>query len=466
MQQFLHENFLLQNEAGRELYHDYAKHLPIIDYHSHLSPTAIAQNQKFQNLTQIWLEGDHYKWRAMRALGIDECYITGQGLDADKFYKWAEAVPQTIRNPLFHWTHLELKNYFGVNEWLNPETAEGIYKHCNEQLNSEGFGVLGLLNKMKVEVVCTTDGIFDDLEDHQSAAKNISCVTMLPTFRPDDVLGIEQPAEFKNAIAKLALKTANEIKNLDDLLAAIQSRIDYFHAKGARLADHGLAQLYGDEFHPAAVEKSFQRALQGKAITPEEIKAYQAMILFHLAQMYHDKGWVQQFHIGALRNVNSRQTTSLGKDTGFDTIGDANHALQMARFFDRLEMKGKLTKTIVYNLNPRDNAVFAAMVSNFNDGSIRGKMQFGAAWWFLDTKDGMEKQLNTLSNIGLLSNFVGMLTDSRSFLSFPRHEYFRRILCNLIGKDIENGELPYDLKWIGKIVENICYYNAKSYFNF
>ncbi len=466
MQQFLHENFLLKNDAGRELYHEYAKRLPIIDYHNHLSPSAISQNHKFKNLTRIWLNEDHYKWRAMRAMGIDEKYITGTASDDEKFMKWAEVVPQTIRNPLFHWTHLELKNYFGIHDILSPKTAKTIYNSCNDQLNSEGFEVIGLLNKMNVEVICTTDRITDTLSDHQSFASQHQDIKMLPTFRPDDILEIDHPVSFAKSIGQLSTMTGINVTSIESLLSAIQMRVDFFHTNGGRLADHGLEEIYVADFDRLKVEKSFQKTLNGDEISNEESLAYKSMILFHLGEMYHDKQWVQQFHIGAMRNVNSKQTQLLGKDTGFDTMGDTNHAWALGKFLDKLAAKGKLAKTIVYNINPKDNASFAAMVSNFNDGSVKGKMQFGAAWWFLDTKEGMENQLNTLSNIGLLSNFIGMLTDSRSFLSFPRHEYFRRILCNVIGNDIENGELPYDIDWIGEIVQNICYYNAKEYFNF
>ena len=464
MRNFLNDDFLLQNKTAEILYHDFAKSLPIIDYHCHLPPQEIAENKNFDNLTKIWLDGDHYKWRAMRTFGVPEAYITGDEDDYTKFEKWAGAVPYTIRNPLFHWTHLELKNYFGIEELLTPETAAAIYNECTEKLLTADYSTNALLKKMNVEVVCTTDDPIDDLGFHKKV--NSDHFKMFPAFRPDKVLAVENTTGFNEYISKLAAAADVEINDMDSLLQALQSRVDYFHSQGARVSDHGLEHIYSDDFTLQSVNNTLKDALSSKPIEDSSAREFKSAILYYLGQMYYDKGWVQQFHLGALRNVSSRQKRLLGADTGFDSIGDFDQAGALARFLDRLDADNKLAKTILYNLNPRDNEVMATMTGNFNDGSTRGKMQFGSAWWFLDTKDGMEKQLNSLSNLGLLSCFIGMLTDSRSFLSFPRHEYFRRILCNLIGKDVENGELPDDTKWLGSIVSDICYNNAKQYFDF
>ncbi len=464
MKNFLDDNFLLQTKTAEILYHDYARKLPIIDYHCHLSPQEIAEDKSFDNLTEIWLNGDHYKWRAMRTFGVDEQYITGNKDDFEKFEKWAATVPNTIRNPLFHWTHLELKNYFGIDTLLTPQTASDVYNNCSGQLQTSGYSTNALLKKMNVETVCTTDDPIDNLCFHRQV--NAEHFSMFPAFRPDRVLGIENVNDFNEYIQKLSEASQTGINGLDDLLEALQKRVDFFHEQGARLSDHGLEHIYSEDFTEKSVDATLKTALSSGQIEPSKALEYKSAILYHLGQMYYDKGWVQQFHLGALRNVSSRQLRSLGGDAGVDSIGDFDQARSLAKFLDRLDAGNKLAKTILYNLNPRDNEVMATMVGNFNDGSIRGKIQFGAAWWFLDTKDGMEKQLNALSNLGLLSCFVGMLTDSRSFLSFPRHEYFRRILCNLIGNDVENGELPNDTKWLGEIVSNICYHNAKQYFDF
>ncbi|MCG8321486.1 MAG: glucuronate isomerase [Cytophagales bacterium] len=464
MRNFLDDNFLLQNKTAEILYHDFAKSLPIIDYHCHLPPQEIAEDKNFDNLTGIWLDGDHYKWRAMRTFGIPEAYITGDKDDYSKFEKWAATVPYTIRNPLFHWTHLELKNYFGIEKLLTPETAASIYEECTQKLGAEDYSTNALLKKMKVEVVCTTDDPTDNLCYHQAPGSDH--FKMFPAFRPDKALAIENARDFNRYIQKLSAAADMEIKDLDGLLEALQRRVDYFHTQGARLSDHGLEYVYSNDFTLGSANNTFKSVLASKDVGEPEALEFKSAVLYHLGQMYADKGWVQQFHLGALRNVSSRQQQLLGPDTGFDSIGDFDQAKALAVFLDRLDANNKLAKTILYNLNPRDNEVMATMIGNFNDGSSRGKMQFGSAWWFLDTKDGMEKQLNSLSNLGLLSCFVGMLTDSRSFLSYPRHEYFRRILCNLLGKDVENGELPDDTKWLGEIVSDICYHNAKSYFNF
>jgi len=462
---FLGDNFLLENTTAEILYHEYAKQQPIIDYHNHLSPKEIAEDKQFKNLTEIWLYGDHYKWRAMRAFGISEKYITGDASDSEKFEKWAETVPFTIRNPLYHWTHLELQRYFGLTDLLSPKSANAIYKHCADLLQTKEYSTRGLLRKMNVKVVCTTDDPIDDLRYHQQTKKEGMDIKMLPAFRPDKAILI-QGVGFKEYIAKLGKAADINITSFQDLWNALSQRMDFFHAHGCRLADHGLEQVYAEKFTSRGVNAIFQKRLAGKKVTNKEAKTFMSAILYHLGCAYAEKRWVQQFHLGALRNNNTRLLSELGPDTGFDSMGDFEQASALSKLWNRLDTENKLAKTIVYNLNPRDNEVMATMIGNFNDGSVRGKMQYGSAWWFLDQKDGMEKQLNSLSNMGLLSCFIGMLTDSRSFLSFPRHEYFRRLLCNLIGKDVHNGELPNDTKWLGGIVADICYNNARNYFDF
>ncbi len=463
---FMDENFLLKGKFAQLLYHNYAKQLPIIDYHCHLSPKDIAEDRQFDNITQVWLAGDHYKWRGMRTLGVNEKYITGDASDKEKFLKWAEAVPYTMRNPLYHWTHLELQRYFGINELLTAENGEAIYEQATQLLQQPEYSTRGLLKKMNVEIVCTTDDPVDNLEHHVRAAQEGIEPKLFPAFRPDKAYAVEDAVSFLNYLEKLAGVTGIQIKHYSDLLQALQNRVDYFHEHGGRLSDHGLEQLYYFEENEMDIEQLFLRLSQGKALSQQEIAYFKFLTLSHLCKMYHAKGWTQQFHVGALRNTNERMLRILGPDTGFDSIGDFSQARALAKFLNHLDSTDQLTKTILYNLNPSDNEVMATMVGNFNDGSIKGKVQFGSAWWLLDQKDGMEKQINALSNMGILSCFVGMLTDSRSFLSFPRHEYFRRILCNLIGEDVENGELPADEAWLGKMVSDICYYNAKEYFNF
>jgi glucuronate isomerase len=462
---FLDDNFLLENRTAEILYHEYAAKQPIIDYHNHLPPDEIAADKKFDNLTAVWLNGDHYKWRAMRTMGVPERYITGDASDFEKFQKWAETVPFTIRNPLFHWTHLELKRYFGITDLLTPKTAEKIYHQCSELLNTDAYSTRNLLRKMNVEVVCSTDDPVDDLRFHQQVKQEGMDIKMLPAFRPDKAILIEKES-FPAYIQKLGEVAGTDIQSFDDLLQALQDRADFFDKNGCKISDHGLEQVYAEEFTEHEVNAIFKKRMAGLPVMPEEARKFMSAILYHLGCMYAEKGWVQQFHLGALRNNSARMMRQLGPDTGFDSIGDFEQAAALAKFLDRLDSENKLAKTILYNLNPRDNEVMTTMIGNFNDGSTRGKMQFGSAWWFLDQKDGMEKQLNALSNMGLLSCFIGMLTDSRSFLSFPRHEYFRRLLCNLIGRDVHNGELPDDTKWLGGIVEDICYKNAKQYFGF
>jgi glucuronate isomerase len=464
---FLHEDFLLKSEFAKTLYHQYAKDLPIIDYHCHLPPQDIARNRQFENLTKIWLEGDHYKWRAMRTLGIDEKYITGDASDKEKFNKWAYTVPYTLRNPLYHWTHLELSRYFKLNTLVNPETAEDIYTAATGTLQHPEYSARGILQKMNVEVVCTTDDPTDSLEHHQKIKADKFSIKILPTFRPDKAYAVESPEVYNAYLDKLSKLTGIEMTTFTSLLQALQNRVDYFHQNGCRLSDHGLEQLYYPErkevHNPDILFKSLR---DNKALGTEQINYFKFTVLLELGRMYHAKGWTQQYHLGALRNTNVRMLGKLGPDTGFDSIGDFQQSVALAKFLNELDSTNQLTKTILYNLNPGNNEVMATMIGNFNDGSSKGKIQFGSAWWFLDQKDGMEKQINALSNLGLLSCFIGMLTDSRSFMSYPRHEYFRRILCNIIGQDVENQELPKDEKWLGKIVSDICYYNAKSYFNF
>ena len=462
---FIHEDFLLQTSFARRLYHDYAKDLPIIDYHNHLSPSKIAEDYKFENISQVWLYGDHYKWRAMRTLGIDEKYITGNASDLEKFMKWGGTVPYTVRNPLYHWTHLELKRYFNIDVLLDQNNAEEIYNTCSEHLQSPDYSTLGLLEKMKVEVVCTTDDPLDTLEYHKKASKNDG-LKLMPAFRPDKAYAVENTTAFLEYLGKLEGVINAPIHSYPDLLDALESRINYFHENGCRLADHGLDYLPFYKGGTFNASKIFSTLKNGVSLNLDEIAYFKSDMLKFLSKCYHKKGWVQQFHLGALRNNNQRMLQQLGPDTGFDSIGDFSQANSLSNFLDYLDSTDELCRTIIYNLNPADNEVIAAMIGNFNDGSVKGKIQFGSAWWFLDQKDGMEKQLNSLSNIGLLSCFVGMLTDSRSFLSFPRHEYFRRVLCNLIGNDVANGELPEDEKWLGKIVSDICYHNAKAYFPF
>ncbi len=467
MKEFLGDEFLLETESAVRLYMDYAESLPIIDYHNHLSSGDIAEDRSFKNLTQIWLEGDHYKWRAMRANGIDEHFITGDASDFEKFQKWAEAVPYTVRNPLYHWTHLELKRYFGVEKLLTADTAEEIYNACSEMLQSPEYSTRSLLQKMNVEVLCTTDDPADDLHFHSKLHEEDFEVRVLPAFRPDGILTAEDSGLLAGYIGKLEEVTGEPIGTLIDLLNTIKSRLNYFHEAGCRLSDHGLEQMPAEKFDFNEVSIEFNRWRSGgNEMTLNVQKQFNSLLLHQLATWYHDKGWVQQFHLGAIRNNNTRLMETVGADAGCDSIGDFEQAQCLSTFLNRLDLKKSLAKTILYNLNPGDNEVFASMAGNFQGGGIVGKVQWGSAWWFLDQKDGIERQLDTLSNLGLLSRFIGMLTDSRSFLSFPRHEYFRRILCNLIGRDIENGKLPDDKVWLGKIIQDICYYNAKNYFEF
>jgi glucuronate isomerase len=467
MKHFVTEDFLLTNDFAQKLYHEYAKDLPIIDYHCHLSPQDIANNRQFETITKVWLEGDHYKWRAMRTLGINEKYITGNASDEDKFKQWAYAVPYTLRNPLYHWTHLELKRYFNVDDLLTENTADKVYKNSNEQLKSSSHNTRSLLTGMKVEVICTTDDPADSLEHHQKIKKDNFSITILPTFRPDKAFAVENPDIYIAYLEKLSSASGMAINSFDKLIAALENRIEFFHSLGCKLSDHGLEQLYyPDNKQAYNINTLFSKLQKKETLERGEIHFFKYAVLIELGRLYHKKGWTQQYHLGALRNTNERMLRVLGPDTGFDSIGDFTQSVALSKFLNELDSTDQLAKTILYNLNPADNEVMGTMIGNFNDGSTKGKIQFGSAWWFLDQKDGMEKQINALSNLGLLSCFIGMLTDSRSFLSYPRHEYFRRILCNLIGKDVANGELPADEKWLGKIVSDICYHNAKAYFKF
>jgi glucuronate isomerase len=465
MKKFLDENFLLQNKAAQQLYHGYAKDMPIIDYHCHLPPDQIAADINFENLTQVWLYGDHYKWRAMRTNGVQESYCTGDKPDFEKFQKWAQTVPYTLRNPLYHWTHLELQRYFNVYELLNEDTAEKIYEECSARLQTPEFSVRNLLRRMNVKVVGTTDDPTDSLEHHQKIKQDGFEIRILPSFRPDKAMNVDDASAFNAYLSKLESASDTNIASYTDYLNALKNRHDYFASMGCSVSDHGLEQIYAEEYTQAEVESIFTKARSGKDLSLEERLKFKSAMLEIFAVWDHEKGWVQQYHLGALRNNNSRMMKLLGPDTGWDSIGDFSQGRALAKFLDRLDRNDQLAKTILYNLNPADNDLMATMIGNFNDGSVAGKIQFGSGWWFLDQKDGMIKQMNALANMGLLSRFVGMLTDSRSFLSYPRHEYFRRILCNLFGEEIENGELPSDLPWTGKIVQDICYYNASNYFN-
>jgi len=460
------DNFILQNSMAEYLYHEHAKKMPIIDYHSHLITQQIAENKKFENITQPWLYGDHYKWRAMRTNGVDEKYCTGDASDWEKFEKWAETVPNTLRNPLFHWTHLELKGYFGISEILNPSSAKSIFDKASQMLQNDNFSVQGLLKKMNVEIVCTTDDPIDNLQYHSAIAGSNAETKVYPTWRPDKAMAVENTKAYNNYVNQLAEVSGVNINSYSTLLEALQKRHDFFHKIGCRLSDHGIENFYAEQYTQSEIDNIFKKVKSNGVLTKEEILKFKSAALYDFAIMDHAKGWTQQFHFGAMRNNSSRMFKKLGADVGFDSIGDYSVASPMSRFLDKLDTDNKLTKTILYNLNPADNEVIATMLGNFQDGSIPGKIQFGSGWWFLDQKDGMTKQINALSNLGLLSRFVGMLTDSRSFLSYSRHEYFRRILCNLLGNDVENGEIPNDKALLGSMVENICYYNAKNYFKF
>lgn len=464
MKKFLDEQFLLNTKTAQLLFHDYAAAMPIIDYHCHLPPQQIAENTQFDNITQVWLNGDHYKWRAMRTNGVHESYITGDKPDREKFRKWAETVPYTLRNPLYHWTHLELQRYFGITELLNGDNADRIFDETAEKLKSPEYRVRGLLKRMNVKVICTTDDPLDTLDHHRSLVEEGYELRVYPAFRPDAAMDLSDTAKFNGYVSRLALAVNRPISHFSDFVGALKERHEFFAAMGCRVSDHGLEEIYAEEYTPDTIERIFITALERNGVSEYEHKQFKSAMLHLFAQWDAEKGWVQQFHLGALRNNNTRMMRQLGPDTGWDSIGDFSQGKALATFLDRLDRSDQLAKTILYNLNPADNELMATMIGNFNDGSLPGKIQFGSAWWFLDQKDGMTKQINALSNMGLLSRFVGMLTDSRSFLSFPRHEYFRRLLCDLFGTEIENGELPNDVDWIGQVIKDICYNNASRYF--
>jgi glucuronate isomerase len=465
MKQFLNENFLLSNATAQRLYHEYAKDMPIIDYHNHLPPNEVAEDKNFENITKVWLYGDHYKWRAMRINGVEEGYITGDKTDWEKFRAWAATVPYTLRNPLYHWTHLELQRYFDVHDILNADTAKKVYDETSAKLQTKEFSVRGLLEKMNVKLICTTDDPVDNLEYHQQIKKDNWSTKVLPAFRPDKAMNVDDVTTFNNYLTGLEKAADVSISTYNDYLAALKKRHEYFAANHCSVSDHGLEEIYAEDYTATEVAGIFAKIRSGGALTLEENRKFKSAMLVTFAEWDWEKGFVQQYHLGALRNNNSRMLKQLGPDTGWDSVGDFSQAKALAKFLDRLDRDNKLAKTIIYNLNPADNELFATMIGNFNDGTAVGKIQWGSSWWFLDQKDGMTKQINALSNMGLLSRFIGMLTDSRSFLSFPRHEYFRRLLCNLFGEEIENGELPNDIEWIGKVIQDICFKNAKNYFN-
>ncbi len=468
MKPFLSEDFLLHTETAKILYHQFARDMPILDYHCHLAVEDIARDRNFDNLTQIWLNGDHYKWRAMRANGIAERFITGDATDYEKFETWAATVPKTLRNPLYLWTHLELKRCFGISDKvLNPDTAREIYDTCTEMLQTEEFSTRNILRQMNVKLLCTTDDPVDDLSYHLELSRDQSFeIKVLPAFRPDKAMALETPGTFNRWVNQLEDAADVDIADYESFLEALLQRHDFFHRMGCRLSDHGLEHPYAENFSAEDIARIFVKVRNGQTPEHREVLQFKSAILLELAKMDADKNWVQQYHLSALRNVNTRALKVLGPDTGYDTMGDAEIARPLAKFLDILDREYKLAKTIFYNLNPRDNDLIAAMIGNFQDGTVPGKIQIGSAWWFNDQKHGIERQLDALSNSGLLSRFVGMLTDSRSFLSYPRHEYFRRILCNLLGNDVENGELPDDMGLIGSMVKDICYKNAVNYFGF
>ncbi len=465
MKDFLDKDFLLKTPTAKRLFHDYAADMPIIDYHCHLSPKDIAEDRIFNNIAEVWLHGDHYKWRAMRTNGIHESYCTGDKTDFEKFEQWAATVPYTMRNPLYHWTHMELQRYFNVTEQLSPANAKAVYEHCNALLQTKEFSVRNLLRKMKVKLVCTTDDPVDSLEYHRAMQEEGADIKMVPAFRPDMAMNVGNTESFLQYVKKVEAASGMQVHTFDDYLMALKNRHDFFAQMGCRVSDHGLEEIYADEYTAEEIIIIFERLLKGETLCLRCQRQFKSAMLVHFAEWDHEKGWVQQFHLGALRNNNTRMLNQLGPDTGWDSIGTFDQGKALSTFLNGLDTRNKLTKTILYNLNPADNEVLATMVGNFNDGSVAGKIQFGSGWWFLDQKDGIIKQLNALSNMGLLSRFVGMLTDSRSFLSFPRHEYFRRILCDLIGTEVEEGELPNDIEWLGKMVQDICYNNNVNYFN-
>lgn len=465
MKPFIHENFLLGNKTATELYHKYSENQPIIDFHCHLSPAMIYEDRQFKNLTEAWLEGDHYKWRAMRTNGINENYCTGNATNIEKFMKWAETVPATVGNPLYHWTHLELARYFNITDLLSPSTAKGMYEKTSTLLQTKEFSTRSLIRKMKVKVICTTDDPTDNLEDHLKLKESFE-IPVLPTFRPDNVTKTEDPAKFRSYILKLELANGAGISNFEALIEALDKRHKFFHEIGCRLSDHGLERFYFAPFTLAAIDRIFKDLLQGNPISLEDSEKYKTAVLLELCKMNHKRGWTQQFHVGAMRNNNERMFRQMGPDTGWDSIGVAQDPVKISKFLNELDNQDQLTKTILYNLNPSDNEMMITMAGNFNDGSSAVKVQYGPAWWFLDQKSGMEKHLKDLEALGLLRRFIGMVTDSRSFLSYPRHEYFRRLVCNFIGEEVEKGLIPDNEDLLKPLIEGISYRNAKEYFGF
>jgi len=463
---FITEDFLLTTRAARRLYHEYAEAEPIFDFHCHLPPNDIARNRQFNNLFEIWLEGDHYKWRAMRSNGVPERFCTGDASPFEKFMAWARTVPYTLRNPLYHWTHLELKRYFGIDELLDETSADRIWKKANAKLARPELTTQGILKKFNVKAVCTTDDPADSLEAHRAFAAQGHPTRMVPAFRPDKALTVDRPALFSQWVDRLAEAAGVDINNFSAFLAALDKRHEFFHLQGCRLSDHGLNHCFADFCSEKVAAAIFDKARRGEQVSPGEHAQFASFMMEFFGQLNARRGWVMQLHLGAMRNNNTRMFNMLGPDTGFDSIGDWPQAAALAAFLDRLDQQNALPKTIIYNLNPADNYVFGTMLGNFQDGTVPGKIQFGSGWWFLDQKEGMEWQMNALSNLGLLSRFVGMVTDSRSFMSFPRHEYFRRVLCNLVGQDMENGLLPRDFDLVGGMVRNICYRNAFEHLNF
>ncbi len=460
---FIHDDFLLSTKAARRLYHDFAKDEPVLDYHNHLPPKDIADDRQFGNLFDIWLAGDHYKWRAMRANGVAEELVTGSAEPRDKFMAWARTAPHTLRNPLYHWTHLELKRYFGIDELLDESTAGRIWDQTCEQLAQPGNSARGILRRFKVRALCTTDDPVDDLVHHRKCAADGFEVGVYPTFRPDKALTVHQPETWNAWCDALSAASGIEVKNYASLLDALAQRHDFFHSVGGRLSDHGLNYCHASFISDSEAERIFQKARSGTAATAQEQDQFASNIMLHVGRLNAAKGWTMQLHLGPVRNNNSRLARQVGADVGCDSIGDWPQAERLSRFLDRLDTENALPKTVLYNVNPSANFVFGTMAGNYADGSMPGKMQFGSGWWFLDQKEGMEWQINALSNLGLLSRFIGMLTDSRSFMSFPRHEYFRRTLCNLLGRDIESGEIPADYDLVGGMVRNICFANVKAY---
>ncbi len=466
MKPFIHDDFILQTETAKRLYHDFAETMPIIDYHCHLSPQEIAEDKRWETLTQIWLGGDHYKWRAMRSNGITEEYCTGDADDWSKFEKWVETLEACYKNPLFHWSHLELSRYFGIDDILTLDNAREVYDKCNALLASPDFSARGLIRKSGVKVICTTDDPIDDLHWHRQIREDGFETKVLPAWRPDKAMAVENASGFKAYVAKLAEAANLEITDFDSFMAALKARHDFFHAEGCRLSDHGLNRFYAADYGMDEIKSIFSRVMAGESVSELEDDKFKSCMMVEFGIMDHSRGWVQQFHVGALRNNSSRLFEELGPDVGFDSIGDERLGNQLSKFLDRLDSNDQLAPTILYNLNPRDNHLMGTMIGNFQDGSRPGKMQHGSGWWFLDQKHGMEQQMEILSQLGLLSRFVGMLTDSRSFLSYTRHEYFRRILCNMLGNDVEQGLLPADMKRLGAMVQDICYNNAANYFDF